>query len=157
MRSIEGMSVLVTGGGSGIGEGIARHFAAHGAKVTISGRRPEKVEAVAGEIGVACRAVIGDVTSPADRAAMVAIVRSGMEGVAMPAANTIRNVTRRTIPIRSSLAGASRTLIISTYLTPSGCSQSGDSLVLVIAGQTNHSKGQARTAAGSCARSAGAR
>lgn len=72
MRPIEGMSVLVTGGGSGIGEGIARHFCAAGARVTISGRRPDKIAAVAESIGPSCRSVVGDVTDPADRTAMVA-------------------------------------------------------------------------------------
>jgi 3-oxoacyl-[acyl-carrier protein] reductase len=66
------MSVLVTGGGSGIGEGTARHFVARGARVTISGRRPEKVEAVSASLGEACRAVVGDVTVERDRRAMVA-------------------------------------------------------------------------------------
>jgi NAD(P)-dependent dehydrogenase (short-subunit alcohol dehydrogenase family) len=72
MRPIEGMSVLVTGGGSGIGEGIARHFCAAGAMVTISGRRAGKVRDVAASIGPACRAVVGDVTSAEDRSATVA-------------------------------------------------------------------------------------
>jgi 3-oxoacyl-[acyl-carrier protein] reductase len=72
MRPIEGMSVLVTGGGSGIGEGIARLFCAAGARVTISGRRAEKVAAVADSIGAACRAVVGDVTVADDRREMVA-------------------------------------------------------------------------------------
>ena len=72
MREVQGMSVLVTGGGSGLGEGVARLFAARGAKVTISGRRAAKVEAVAKSIGPACRAVVGDVTVHADRAGMLA-------------------------------------------------------------------------------------
>jgi 3-oxoacyl-[acyl-carrier protein] reductase len=72
MRPVEGMSVLVTGGGSGIGEGIARHLCSKGALVTISGRRADKVQAVATSIGPACRAVVGDVTVDADRRAMVA-------------------------------------------------------------------------------------
>lgn len=72
MRPIQGMSVLITGGGSGIGEGTARHLAALGARVTVSGRRADRIEAVAASIGPACRAVTGDVTVDADRAAMVA-------------------------------------------------------------------------------------
>lgn len=72
MREIRGMSVLITGGGSGIGEGTARLFASKGAKVTISGRRKDKIEAVAASIGPACRAVVGDVTVHADREAMIA-------------------------------------------------------------------------------------
>jgi NAD(P)-dependent dehydrogenase (short-subunit alcohol dehydrogenase family) len=72
MRPIEGMSVLITGGGSGLGAGMARHFAARGVRVTISGRRAHKLAEVAAEIGGDCRTVTGDVTVDADRQAMVA-------------------------------------------------------------------------------------
>jgi 3-oxoacyl-[acyl-carrier protein] reductase len=71
MRDIANMSVLITGGGSGIGEGTARYYANRGARVTISGRRREKMEAVAKSIGPACSFVAGDVTNAADRARMI--------------------------------------------------------------------------------------
>ena len=41
---------LITGGGSGIGAGIAKTLAAHGAKIGLSGRTDEKLQAVAGAI-----------------------------------------------------------------------------------------------------------
>ena len=72
MRAIEGMSVLITGGGSGIGEGAARHFVARGAQVTISGRREAPLRGVAADLGDRCRIVVGDVTVAGDRARMVA-------------------------------------------------------------------------------------
>ena len=72
MREIHGMSVLITGGGSGLGEAVARLFAARGAYVTISGRRPEKIQAVAASIGPLCQAVVGDVANAEDREQMVA-------------------------------------------------------------------------------------
>ncbi len=73
MRPIEDMSVLVTGGGSGIGAGVARHFCAAGARITISGRRADKLDEVAGPLGDACTTVQGDITNAADRERMVAV------------------------------------------------------------------------------------
>lgn len=69
--TLAGTSLLVTGGGSGIGEGVARHAVARGARVTIAGRRRDRVEAVAADLGAACRAVEADVTRAEDRARLL--------------------------------------------------------------------------------------
>jgi NAD(P)-dependent dehydrogenase (short-subunit alcohol dehydrogenase family) len=50
---LAGKAALVTGGGSGIGAGIARRLAAQGARVALLGRTAAKLEAVAAEIGEA--------------------------------------------------------------------------------------------------------
>ena len=54
-KILSGRSILVTGGGSGLGLAMAKTFAAHGAKVTIAGRRREKLEAAAVEIAATAR------------------------------------------------------------------------------------------------------
>ena len=56
---LEGIA-LVTGGGRGIGAGIARELADAGMRVAVSGRTREQVEAVAAE--VAGLALVGDVS-----------------------------------------------------------------------------------------------
>lgn len=61
---------LVTGGGRGIGAGIARELAAAGWHVTVTGRTSEQVEEVAAEIGGG--AVVGDVSKRADVERMLA-------------------------------------------------------------------------------------
>ena len=63
-------NALVTGGGRGIGAGIARELAANGWHVTVTGRTPGQVEAVAAEIGG--QAVVGDVSRREDVERMIA-------------------------------------------------------------------------------------
>jgi NAD(P)-dependent dehydrogenase (short-subunit alcohol dehydrogenase family) len=61
---------LVTGGGRGIGAGIARELAAAGWHVTVSARTSEQVDEVAREIDGA--AVVGDVSNREDVERMIA-------------------------------------------------------------------------------------
>jgi NAD(P)-dependent dehydrogenase (short-subunit alcohol dehydrogenase family) len=57
-------TALVTGGGRGIGAGIARELAHAGMEVVVTGRTAEEVRAVADEIGG--RALVGDVSRRED-------------------------------------------------------------------------------------------
>jgi 3-oxoacyl-[acyl-carrier protein] reductase len=67
MRDIQGMSVLVTGGGSGLGAGAAEHLVKRGARVTVCGQTVDKIRSVAEGIGPACRWVQADVNDPDSR------------------------------------------------------------------------------------------
>ncbi|HEU5144592.1 MAG TPA: SDR family oxidoreductase, partial [Dermatophilaceae bacterium] len=55
-------TALVTGGGTGIGAAIAHRLAAEGYDVIVTGRRGEKLDAVAAEIGPRARGIVMDVT-----------------------------------------------------------------------------------------------
>jgi 3-oxoacyl-[acyl-carrier protein] reductase len=59
---LEGKTALVTGAGSGFGEGIAETFAREGAKVVLLDLNEAAARKVAGKIGSAAVAVTGDVT-----------------------------------------------------------------------------------------------
>ena len=54
-RILSGKSILVTGGGSGLGLAMSKTFASYGAKVTVAGRSRERLEAALPEILSAAR------------------------------------------------------------------------------------------------------
>jgi 3-oxoacyl-[acyl-carrier protein] reductase len=68
---LKGKTALITGAGSGFGEGIAKTFAREGAKVAIVDINLDGAKRVAAEIGAAAIAVKADVTSQADTEAAV--------------------------------------------------------------------------------------
>jgi 3-oxoacyl-[acyl-carrier protein] reductase len=92
-RSLKGMSVLVTGGGSGIGAAVVARLVGAGARVTLTGRRADKIAAVAEQAGEGALAVAADVTDAADRQRMVeaAVAHGGgLEVIVHGAANMYR-------------------------------------------------------------------
>ena len=110
---LRGKAAFVTGGGSGIGAGIAKRLAAQGAKVALLGRRLEKLEAVAPEITQAggeasCHAadvrnyaaVEGAVHAAAERFGRIdVLVNSAAGNFLAPAASLSANGFRSVIDI----------------------------------------------------------
>jgi len=78
---LEGKIAIVTGGGSGFGEGIVRKFVAEGARVVVADRDAAGAARVAGAVGPKARAITADVTVDADVAAMVAVATEGFGGL----------------------------------------------------------------------------
>lgn len=77
-----GRVALITGGGTGIGRGIAHALAAHGADVALLSRRPEHLEPTAAEIagatGRRCLPLAADVRRPDEVEAAVARAWDGL-------------------------------------------------------------------------------
>lgn len=86
---------LVTGGGRGIGAGIARELASAGMRVAVTGRTREQVEAVAAEVGGL--ALTGDVSRSEDVDAWVDAVASKLGPVDLLVNNA--GISRSGLPL----------------------------------------------------------
>src|SRR5262245_19410928 len=82
---LDGQVVLITGGGRGIGAGIARELAGAGARVAVSARTKDEVEAVAADIGGV--AAVADVSRREDVEQMVGEVESALGPIDLLVAN----------------------------------------------------------------------
>jgi len=69
MTKMQGRRALITGATSGLGEAIARKLVQEGAKVAVTGRRKERLKALAAELGAL--AVVCDHTQTEDNARAV--------------------------------------------------------------------------------------
>jgi NAD(P)-dependent dehydrogenase (short-subunit alcohol dehydrogenase family) len=84
MGKLDGKVALVTGGGQGVGRGIALALAAEGARVAIAGRTEAKLKAVAeeiGERGADAHTVVCEVKDPDSLSAMVQAVVDRFGGI----------------------------------------------------------------------------
>jgi gluconate 5-dehydrogenase len=83
MFTLAGETAVITGGGTGLGLGIAKAFVSAGARVVITGRRQEVLEAAVQEIGPAAEYALYDVTEfgRADEFAQILRDRYGTIGI----------------------------------------------------------------------------
>lgn len=88
MGEFEGKTVVVTGGGSGIGLASAVRLADEGAHVFVMGRRRAELEDAVTTIGAdRATAVVGDITDPADLDRLYAAVGARGAGLDVIVAN----------------------------------------------------------------------
>ncbi|MCW4462732.1 SDR family oxidoreductase [Sphingomonas sp. BT-65] len=88
---LDGEVALITGGGSGLGLGMAKAMHAAGAKVVLVGRRPDMVEAAAAELGDGAYWEAADVTAFDTMPAMLDRVREKVGDITILANNAGHN------------------------------------------------------------------
>jgi meso-butanediol dehydrogenase / (S,S)-butanediol dehydrogenase / diacetyl reductase len=84
---LDGRVAVVTGAGTGIGAAVAQRCAAEGARVVLTGRRPEPLREVAAALGERALAVPADAASAGDMADLAAAAAARFGGIDILVAN----------------------------------------------------------------------
>ncbi|GAB5375261.1 MAG: SDR family oxidoreductase [Acuticoccus sp.] len=87
MGKLQGRTVVITGGASGIGLATARRFVDEGAFVYLFGRRQEALDAALAELGDNARAIRGDVANLDDLDRLFSAVKAERGGLDVLFAN----------------------------------------------------------------------
>ena len=152
----EGQTVIVTGGGSGIGRCTAHEIAALGAHVVITGRKPDKLATVKGEIeasGGSCETHAFDIREEAQvKEAIAAMVaRNGRihglfnnAGGQFPAPAAAMSAKGFDVVVRNNLTGG---FIVSREVYTQSMQQHGGSIVNMAADMRNGFPSMAHTGA----------
>lgn len=110
---LAGKVVLVTGASGGIGGEIVRAFAREGCRVVAhAGRHPERVEALATEIGPLCLPLVADLTVEGDVVRLFRAIEQGWGPVDVLVANAGQWPTEATPLHQLSLARWNETLAV---------------------------------------------
>ena len=153
---LAGRTIVVTGGGSGIGRCTAHEIAALGAHVAITGRKPEKLAVVKGEIeaaGGSCETHAFDIREEAQvKEAVAAIVAANGHihglfnnaGGQFPAAAVDMSAKGFDVVVRNNLTGG---FIVSREVFTQAMQKTGGSIVNMAADMRNGFPNMAHTGA----------
>jgi meso-butanediol dehydrogenase / (S,S)-butanediol dehydrogenase / diacetyl reductase len=114
VQRFQGRTVIVTGGGTGIGQATARAFAAEGAEVLVVGRTAERLaETAAGLPGI--RPLAADITAPdaADLVVSTAVEAFGRIDVLVNNAAVVRQA-----PLGETMRAAAEEMVATNLLAP---------------------------------------